>query len=92
MGDTGWGIVFVLGVVAAVAVVVVVAVWQSFAVARTKTAAEAELARDGAYRQLAERATAAQQGIAEDQQRIAGELTELRNRVSAIEKLLREVG
>ena len=92
MGDTGWGIVFVLGITVAVAVVLVVVIWQVFAVARAKTVAEITAASDDAYRTLAKQATAAQQTSAEQQERIATELAALRSRVTAIEQLLREVG
>ena len=51
---------------------------------------------EGGFRRHGEgvvgRLAAAEQGIAEDQRRIAAELTELPNRVTAIEKLVREVG
>jgi hypothetical protein len=47
--------------------------------------------REQAYHQLAAQATEAQRQIAEDLGRATGELTELRQRVAAMEKLLREV-
>jgi uncharacterized membrane protein len=91
MGDTGWGIVLILGIVAAVAVIVVVATWQIFAVARTDTKARAELARDDAYRTLASESTAAQQAMADEQGKIARDLADLRERMASIEKMMREV-
>jgi hypothetical protein len=66
----------------------VVVVWQWFATRR----ARASVAREEAYRKLAEQAIAVQQRTAEEQQKISEDLGELRTRVSAIEKLLREVG
>jgi uncharacterized membrane protein len=92
MGDAGWGIVFVLGMTAFVAVIIVVVLWQIFSVARTKVTAETELARDDAYRTLAREATAAQQAIAEEQRKIARDLTDLRDRMISVEKMMREVG
>ena len=73
-------------------VVAIVAIWQGFKTWQTRIMANAELARDDAYRTLAERAAAAQQATAEEQRKIAAELAELRARVGAIEQLLREVG
>lgn len=92
MSDSGWGIVFVLGLAAIIAVVLVVVVWQVFKSGQTAMQTDAVVARDGEYRQLAAESTAAQQKIADAQQRIADELAELRSRVAAIEKLLSEVG
>lgn len=64
-----------------------IAIWQIFGTWRARMA----VSREDAYRALAQEATAAQQQIAAEQQKIAAALTELRERVSAIERLLREV-
>lgn len=79
---------FVLGLFTLITVLIVVVVWQWFATRR----ARASVAREEAYRKLAEQSIAAQQSTAEEQQKISENLGELRARVSAIEKLLREVG
>lgn len=92
MGDTGWGIVFVLGLTAAIAAVIIVALWQIFAVARTEVAAKTALARDDAFRSLASEVAAAHQAIADEQRKIAADLAELRERTTSIEKMMREVG
>jgi hypothetical protein len=92
VSDSGWGIVFILGLAAVIMVVAVVVIWQVFKTAQTKVEADVIVARDDAYRQLAAQSTAAQQKIAEEQQRIAAALSDLQLRVTAIEKLLREVG
>jgi hypothetical protein len=92
MGDTGWGIVFVLGLTAAIAAIIIVAMWQIFSVARTDTKARAELARDDAYRSLARETAAAQQAIADEQGKIARDLADLRDRMVSVEKMMREVG
>jgi len=52
----------------------------------------AEIARDEAYRKLAEEAVSVQQKMAEDQQRIAKDLSEMKDRIYAIEKMLSDVG
>lgn len=92
MGDTGWGIVFVLGLATLIAAIIIVATWQIFGVAKTNVAAETALARDDAYRTLAREATTAQQAIADEQHKIARDLADLRERVVSMEKMMREVG
>lgn len=57
-----------------------IAIWQVFGTWRARMA----VSREEAYRTLAQEASTAQQ-------KIAAELAELRERVSAIERLLREV-
>lgn len=92
MSDTGWGSVFVLGLAALVAIILVAIIWQVFKTAQTKTAADATFAQEAAYRTLAEGAVRAQQSTAEWQRKMATDLADLRDRVAAMEKLLREVG
>lgn len=82
------GNAFVLGLFALITLLVAVVIWQVFSVARARVAAS----REQAYQQLAAQATEAQRQIAADLDRATGELTELRQRVAAMEKLLREVG
>jgi Tfp pilus assembly protein FimT len=83
-----WGMMFVLGLLALLTVLIVAVVWQVFATQRAKVSAD----RNHEYRKLAERSSAAQQRTAEQQRKISEDLGELRNRVSAIEKLLQESG
>ncbi len=78
MNSEGWGMMFVFGLLVLLTVLIVV-VWQVFATQQAKLSVD----RKEEYRKLAERSTAAQQITAED-------LGDLRTRVSAIEKLLRE--
>lgn len=80
MGIEIAGMGFVLGILTLITIVIGLAlkIYQS----RITTAAE--IARDHAYRKLAEEAVAAQQKTAKD-------LSELRARVTEIEKMLREV-
>lgn len=74
------GMVFVLGILT----LIVVLVSQGLKTWRVKTTSMAVLARDQAYRQLAEESVAAQKKMARD-------LSDLRERVTAMEKMLREV-
>jgi hypothetical protein len=92
MGDEGWGIILVLGIVVSVAAIIIVATWQIFAVGRTSVSANAELARDDEYRTLAREATASQQAILEEQRKIARDVADLRERMESVEKMMREVG
>lgn len=52
----------------------------------------AEIARDEAYRKLAEEAISVQQKTAKQQEKIVNDLSEIKVRIDAIEKMLREVG
>ena len=85
MNSEGWGMMFVFGLLVLLTVLIVV-VWQVFATQRAKLSVD----RKEEYRKLAERSTAAQQIIAEEQQKISKDLGDLRTWVSAIEKLLRK--
>lgn len=88
MNAEAWGMIFVLGLLTLTTVLLVVFIWQIFATSRARASA----AREEAYQKLAERATAAQESTAQEQQKISEDLRDLRTRVAAIEKLLREVG
>jgi TolA-binding protein len=88
MNAEAWGMLFVLGLLALITVVIVVFIWQIFATSRARASA----AREEAYQKLAERAAAAQESAAQEQQKISENLSDLRTKVAAIEKLLREVG
>ncbi|MCG0313403.1 MAG: hypothetical protein L5657_01920 [Calditerricola sp.] len=78
------GMWFALAMNLMITVVIVVLIWQIFKYRQTKLMSQAEIARDEAYRKLAEEAVAVQRKISE-------ELADLRNRVEAIERMLREV-
>ena len=92
MSDSGWGVLFIIVATVAVAALVAVIVYEVFKTTRSRITTSAAVSQDTAYRQLAEEATAAQRGVAEQQQKIIEELAALRSRVGAIENLLREVG
>ena len=92
MGEQGWDVVFLLGIVAAVAAIIIVATWQIFAVGRTSVSSQAEIARDDAYRKLAQDSAASQQAILEEQRKIARDMADLRERMTSVETMMREVG
>lgn len=74
------GMLFVLGLLTLITVIIVVAIWQ-FA---TTQRAKASIAREEAYRKLAEESAKTQTEIAEA-------LKEMRPKLATIEKLMREV-
>jgi hypothetical protein len=85
----GYG--FALVILCLVTVMFVVIISQVFKNSRTKIATAAEIARDEAYRNLAEEAITVQRKTAEDQQKITRDISEMKERISSIEKMLREV-
>ena len=88
----GWGsVALVEGSALAIFGLIAVLIWQGARIWQTKLSVAALAARDEAYRKLAEEATATQRQLAEDQHRVVEELTALRVRMTAVERLLREV-
>lgn len=75
-----WGMWFAFGLMLLITVIIVVVIWQLFATRR----AHAALARDEAYRKLAEEAT-------QDQQKTAEDMADVRERLERIEQVLKEV-
>lgn len=74
-----------------VTVVLVVIIPQVFKNRRAKITAAAEIAQNEAYRNLAEEAITVQRKTAEDQQKITRDISEMKERINSIEKMLREV-
>lgn len=85
------GMGFVLVILTLLTVLIVSVVWQGFKSWQIKTASKAEIARDEAYRKLAAEAVSVQQKLAEDQQRMVKDLSEMKERINAMEKMLREI-
>ena len=71
-----------------VTVVGSVLIWQIFATGRTGLSAK----RENAYRELAEASGESQNRTATALEQAVGELTELRRRVTELERLLKDVG
>jgi F0F1-type ATP synthase membrane subunit b/b' len=76
----GLGVILVMVLFIVIAAVIIVVIWQVFGTRR----AMAVVARDEAYRKLAEQSAEAQQHMMDD-------LADLRQRVASIEKLLKEI-
>ena len=89
----GWGsVIMIVGGMMLIAILLGIVIWQIFKTAQSRMLAADAIARDEAYRRLAEQSASTQEQLAAQQQRIADDMIELRERVGAIEKLLREVG
>lgn len=86
------GMGFVLFILMLITIVAVVVISQALKTSRARTTGRAEIARDEAYRKLAEESIAVQRKMAEDQRKITNDLSEMKARINAIEKMLREVG
>jgi len=85
------GMGFVLVILALLTVIIVAAITQGTKIVKARTMSAAQIARDEAYRKLAEEAVSAQQKIANDQQKIMKDLAEMKQSIYAMEKMLREV-
>jgi len=85
------GMGFVLVILSLITIILVVIIWQALKTERSKTLSKAMLARDEAYRKLAEETAAAQKKMLEDHRRMAEDLADMRQRIVSIEKMLREV-
>ena len=87
--DFPWPLaIFLIGMFFAIAAVLIVLVWQGAATWRARQS----VAREGAYRQLADDAIRAQERTADRLERAIAELTEIRQRTAELERLLKEVG
>ena len=86
---TPWNdVVLVLGLLVIGLGVIVLIVWQVFATWRVRMS----VAREEAYRKLAEDVQAAQGRTAEAVAGVLKELTEIRQRTAEMERMLKEVG
>jgi hypothetical protein len=76
-----------VGGIAMITIIVVVSIWQIFLSWRAKMS----VAREEAYRSLAETSTAAQQALSEQQHRMSEDLTAVSQRLANIEHILQQV-
>jgi hypothetical protein len=81
------GIWFVAAIAALVTVLLVAVIWQVGGAVRARAAA----AREDAYRDLATRTTATAARTNEDLDRIAADVADMKSRLTAMERLMREV-
>ena len=88
----GWGSVLVVSIVLVlIGAVIIVGAWQGIKSAQADHIARETVARDEAYRKLAEDLATSHRQTADAQQRLADSLVEVSAKVNAMEKLLREV-
>ena len=89
----GWGsVIFVLSMAAIVALIAALVIWQLFRTRQTKMMSDARVAESNAYKLLAEEAAAAQNRAATELASLGETVSDLRNRVASIERMLAEVG
>ncbi len=84
----GWGsVIFTMGILTLGAILIIAALWfiRGMKIATTKATS------DAAYRELAEKTATYQANLLEQQQRLLGDLSEVKTRVERIEQILREV-
>jgi hypothetical protein len=82
------GILMGAFVLTLITVVIVVVLWRGMEVARTQMSSN----KDADYKKLAETAVAVEETLAAEQKATRAALDEIRVRLTAVEKLLRDVG
>jgi hypothetical protein len=88
-GATEWPEAMIaVGGIAMVTIIVAIAIWQVLLSWRTRMS----IAREEAYRKLAEESVAAQRQAGEGLRDTATKLTQLEQRTSELERMLKEVG
>jgi hypothetical protein len=88
----GWGSdLLVVSVTTLVLVLVGVLIWQVFKTYQTRLAVDAHVAQETAYRALAEQSTRAQEQAAQQLALMQENVAQMNTRVSAIERLLKDV-
>lgn len=89
---SGWGsVLFVLGMMAIFAVVASILIWQVFRTRQATIESRAQIAREEAYRRLAEEAVSVQNRTSAELAQLTEGMADLRVRVATIERMLREV-
>lgn len=90
---SGWGsVIMAVGGMVLIGLLLALIIWQVFRTAQSKIVVAETVARDEEYRKLAEQTATAQDKLASQQQRIADDMADLRERITAIERMLSEVG
>ncbi len=89
---SGWGsVLFTLVVLTLVTFAICFGIWQYLKTRRATLESRAEIAREEAYRRLAEEATSVQNRTAAELHQLTEGMADLRVRVATIERVLREV-
>ncbi len=88
----GWGsVIFTLAILTLFTLAACFGVWQYMTTRRATLESRAEIAREEAYRRLAEEATSVQNRTATELHQLTEGMADLRVRVATIERMLREV-
>ncbi|MGI6422532.1 MAG: hypothetical protein ACOX0N_10105 [Syntrophomonadaceae bacterium] len=85
------GMGFVLVILTLITIIAVVVITQALKTQRAKETSRAEIARDEAYRKLAEETLSVQRKISEGQEKMASDLSLMKERILSMEKMLREI-
>ena len=89
---SGWGsVLFTLGMMAIFAVVASILIWQVFRTRQATIESRAQIAREEAYRRLAEESVSVQNRTAAELAQLTEGMADLRVRIATIERMLREV-
>lgn len=89
---SGWGsVLFTLVVLTLVTFAICFGIWQYLKTRRATLESRAEIAREEAYRRLAEESTSVQNRTAAELHQLTEGMADLRVRVATIERVLREV-
>jgi hypothetical protein len=89
---SGWGsVLFTLVVLTLVTFAICFGIWQYLKTRRATLESRADIAREEAYRRLAEEATSVQNRTAAELHQLTEGMADLRVRVATIERVLREV-
>jgi uncharacterized protein YlxW (UPF0749 family) len=91
MNDAGWGIVFVLGLALMITAIFCLIFWQAMKTGRETDRNRYMAERSEEYRSLAARVTEAQETAARELTTLREDVSDLRTRVTAMERMLREV-
>lgn len=84
-------IVFVFGILVLFVILLAVIIKQVYRTKHLKIVSTADAAKEAEFRKFVESSFQLQQEMKEGQDKLAAEVNQLRTRVNAIEKLLREV-
>ena len=87
-GPTWTQAFFVLGALTILVTAGIIVVWQAFVTWRSRMS----IAREAAYRNLAEQAIQSQSKASECLEKATADLSDLRHRMAEVERILKEVG
>lgn len=93
-GESGMAweeVVFVLAISLGAMSIIATVIWMGLRTWQVRMATQVDVAREAAYRKLAEEFQVAQQQTAAELRAVSDALSDLRSRTASIERILREV-